>query len=255
MILHDYHTHPQIINDDTGFDAFVKRALERGIKEICITDHMPLLCSSASDRIPHGKVAQYCKTARKLAKQYKNIITVRVGIEVDWHPSIENEVKAVLCNNKFDWVIGSSHLHAIKNADIFSKVKTQTEYARAMMENTESAAKSGYFDAIAHIDMYKWVFSRPDRFPLADDGFLENNIADDIDKALIAIKQNRLRLEINPHFASGDLTKMYPSEYITQRALELGLEFYYGSDAHKPENVGDMLDTLLKTEPYRSALL
>ena len=251
MILHDYHTHPQIIKDDTRFDEFVKRAVECGIKEICITDHMPLLCSSASDRIPHGKVADFCKKARKLAKQYKDVITVRVGIEVDWHPSVESEVKAVLCEGKFDWVIGSSHLHAIKNADIFNKVKTRTEYARAMMQNTVSLANSGYFDAVAHIDMYKWVFEHPDRFPLEDDGFSEQNIVDDINKALLSIKQNRMRLEINPHFAKS----IYPSEYITRRALDMGLDFYYGSDAHRPEDVGSKLDFILTTEPYRSALL
>lgn len=254
MILHDYHTHPQIINSENQFDAFIKRALERGIKEICITDHMPLLCSGASDRIPHSKVALYCKKARELAKKYKNTITVRVGIEIDWHPSIENEVSAVLCNNKFDWVIGSSHLHAIKNADIFNKIKTQTEYAKAMFENTVSAAQSGYFDAIAHIDMYKWVFSRPDRFSLADDDFCERDISEDIDAALIAIKQAGLRLEINPHFAKGDITKVYPSEFITKRAIDMGIKFYFGSDAHTPADVGDMLDTLLNLEPYRSAL-
>ena len=176
MILHDYHTHPQIIQDEARFDAFARRALERGIKEICITDHMPLQCSSASDRIPHGKVEKYCKIARRLADRYKDTITVRVGIEVDWHPSIENEVRAVLGEGEFDLVIGSSHLHAIKSADIFNNVKTHTDYARAMMQNTESAAKSGYFDAIAHIDMYKWVFSLPDHpsdpIPL---GFLRLN--------------------------------------------------------------------------------
>lgn len=250
MILSDLHTHPQIIKDDTEFDAFVRRALERGIKRLCITDHMPLLCSSASDRIPKGHVAEYCKKAYKLKEEYKDTIDILVGIEADWHPSIENEVRAVLSEGQFDRVIGSSHLHAIKNADIFNKVKTRTEYARAMFENTVILAESGYFDAVAHIDMYKWVFTLPDRFPLTDDGFCEQNIAEDIEKTLIAIKKGGLELEINPHFA----LEVYPSAYITKRALEIGIKFYYGSDAHKSAHVGDKLDILLNTEPYRSAL-
>lgn len=243
--------HPQIIKDDTRFDEFVSRAKERGIEKICITDHMPLLCSSASDRIPHGRVADYCKKAYTLKEKYKDIISIIVGIEIDWHPSVEDEVKAVLAEGQFERVIGSSHLHAIKNADIFNKVKTQTEYAKAMLQNTKSLAQSGYFDAVAHIDMYKWVFTQPDRFPLIDDGFCEQDISEDIDAALVAIKQNGLELEINPHFKN----ELYPSPYITARAVELGIKFYFGSDAHKPQNVGDKLDCILKTEPYRSALL
>lgn len=251
MILCDLHMHPQIIKDDTLFDEFVSQAKKRGISKICITDHMPLLCSSASDRIPHGKVTEYCKKAYKLKEEYKDIIDVIVGIEIDWHPSVENEVKAVLDEGQFERVIGSSHLHAIKNADIFNKVKTRTEYAKAMMENTTSLANSGYFDAVAHIDMYKWVFTLPDRFPLIDDGFKEENIKEDIEKTLNAIKQNGLELEINPHFKK----ELYPSPYITKRALELGIKFYFGSDAHKPQDVGDKLDCILNTEPYRRALL
>ena len=247
--------HPQVIKDGTEFDAFVRTAKERGIFKICITDHMPLLCSSASDRIPHGKVAEYCEKAYRLKEEYKDVIDILVGIEIDWHPSVEDEVKAVLAEGRFDRVIGSSHLHAIKNADIFNKVKTRTEYARAMMQNTQSLANSGYFDAVAHIDMYKWVFSRPDRFVLKDDGFDEKNIKEDIEKALGTIKQNGLELEINPHFAKGDISKVYPSEFITKTALEMGIKFYFGSDAHTPSDVGDMLDILLNAEPYRSALL
>ncbi len=254
MILSDFHLHPQILTRD-NFDEFVLTAKKRGIEKICITDHMPLLCSGASDRIPKGRVYDYCKKADELKKQYKDIIDIMVGIEVDWHPTIENEVKSVLSEGQFDLVIGSSHLHAIKNADIFNKVKTRSEYARAMMQNTTLLAKSGYFDAVAHIDMYKWVFSLPDRFLLSDDGFCEQNIKDDIENALLAIKQNGLMLEINPHFAKGDIAKVYPSEYITNMAIKIGIPFYYGSDAHTPQDVGVMLDILLKTEPYRSALV
>ncbi len=250
MILHDFHMHPQIMQNPDGFDTFVQAALAKGLTDICITDHMPLLCSSASDRIPKGRVAEYCEKAYELKAKYKGIINIFVGIEADWHPSIENEVRAVLGAGEFDWVIGSSHLHAIKNVDIFSKVKTRTDYAREMFKNTVSAAQSGYFNAIAHIDMYKWVFTRPDRFPLIDDGFCEKEIAPEIDAALCAIKERELYLEINPHFEK----ELYPSPYITERAIDMGIKFYYGSDAHRADCVGDKLSTILCDDVYGRAL-
>ena len=52
------------------FDAFVRQALKKGIQEICITDHMPLSISNAADRLPKGRVGEYCRCVCSLAHQY-----------------------------------------------------------------------------------------------------------------------------------------------------------------------------------------
>ena len=52
----DYHMHPKAWADEERFDAFVSEALRKDIKEICVTDHMPLSISNASDRIIKGRV-------------------------------------------------------------------------------------------------------------------------------------------------------------------------------------------------------
>ena len=53
---------------------------------------------------------------------------------------------------------------------------------------------------------------------------------------------------------SGDIMDMYPSLYVTERALEKGIKFTFGSDAHQPQSVGTCLKELRGHEVYKKAL-
>jgi histidinol-phosphatase (PHP family) len=162
---------------------------------------------------------------------------VKCGIEIDFLPQYKDEAEAVLSEGTFDYVIGSSHLHLL--GDYFRGNCSKEDYAKAMLENTMIAAETGYFDTIAHIDMYKWVFLKTERYPLSGN-FDEQNIKDVIDETLQTIKRCGVNLEINTHLLvnTGKDIDLYPSPYILQRALECGNTFVMGSDAHKPEDVG-----------------
>lgn len=252
----DYHVHPMVSQKPEQFDLFVQKAIEEGLDEICVTDHMPLLCSNAKDRIPRGKVKEYCASVKSFAEQYKDSISIKLGIEIDFHPSVKDEIEAVLEVGQFDYVLGSSHLHVIKQNEWFSNNLTHNDYAKAMFENTILAAQSGYFDAIAHIDMHRRIFARKDKFPLIDDCYSEYLHTQLIDETLDAIAENGVRLELNPHIAelSGNIMDMYPSIYIVENALKRGIKFTYGSDAHKAQSVGICLKEIREHEVYQKAL-
>ena len=252
----DYHIHAQVLPNPAGAESFVQTAIERGFGEICITDHMPLSISTAGDRIPHGMVKEYCRQVGELAKKYEDRITVRTGIEIDYHPTLISEIEAVLGEGTFDYVLGSSHLHIFKDR-YFNPPVSRKEFANAVLENVALAAESGYFDVIPHMDMYRWVFTWSGNRPsLIDDGFSEQEMVPAIDAALHAIHQNGVRLEINPHFAesTGLLENAYPSALILQRALAMGIPFSYGSDAHHAESVGVLWNELMAHPTYGQAL-
>ena len=256
MITHDMHTHPQIIKGAERFDEFAEIAIQKGIKTIGITDHMPLESLKQSDRIPVGMLKEYCRTGREIKKKYQGILDVKLGIEADWHPTIKDAVEQVVCEGEFDYVIGSSHLHAIKSIPFFDGHLTRDDYIELMMENTISAAQSGYFNSIAHIDMYKWIFLKPDRFMLGGDEYDETAHESSIKAALTAIKQNGLMLEVNTHLTcmQDDPKNIYPSVFIANMAKDMGLKFYFGSDAHKPEEVGTKID-YIRSHPLYSIII
>ena len=255
-MVRDYHMHPQILTKPELFAQFVETARMNGIEEICITDHMPLIGSSAKDRLPAGSVREYCATAKRLKEHYRDVLSVKLGIEIDFHPTVTDQIERVLDEGEFDWILGSSHLHALPGLEIVKNCKNGTQYTMKMYENTAAAAESGWFTAIAHFDMYRWIFSRPDRFPLEDDGFREEDHKDVIDDVLKVIAAKGLRLEINTHFAVSqeDLSCVYPSPMILNMAAEKGIPFSFGSDAHKPEDVGALLPELRQSPVYGKAI-
>ncbi len=249
----DYHVHAQILQHPEHFKEFVNVAKQNSIDEICITDHMPLIGNVAKDRIPFGKVTEYCQKIQEMKDKYKSILSIKCGIEIDYHPTIIKQIEAVLEAGQFDYVLGSSHLHVFHE---INTAKTHNDYAKAMFENTLLAAKSGYFNAISHIDMHRWIFKNPSRFPLVDDEYSEGKHKELIEQTLEAIKDNGLRVEINPHFAVASKTfdNVYPNIPIVKMALDKGIKFSYGSDAHIPEDVGAMLDYIRKQNIYGKAL-
>ena len=249
----DYHIHANVMNQPEQFDAFVARAMSQHIAEICVTDHMPLTISHASDRIPAGCVRDYADRVRELAKRYEDRITIRCGIEIDYHPLIVDEIRRVLDAGRFDFVLGSSHLHLFLFE--FSRY-TQNDFARMSVENSIRAAETGLFSAISHPDMYRNVFERRDRYPIPGGGYDFASVRDLFDHLIDEVRSRDMAMEINAHLAEAhdDLRFTYPQEEIVICALQKSVRFAYGSDAHRPQSVGACLDALENHEIYGKAL-
>ena len=249
----DYHIHQKVVLVPEKFELFVKTALDKNIKEICITDHMPLSVSKTSDRIPDGMVGKYCSLVRELAKKYEDKICIRCGIEVDFHPSAVSEIESVLDKGDFDFILASSHMHVfITDYSAY----TFNDFASASVENSIKAAEMGIFHGISHPDMYRWVFENPQRFPLKNYGYDIFKHKALFDELLDKVAKNNMYFEINPHLAvkKQDITFVYPETPIVQWAIQKGVRFSYGSDAHNPDSVGAYLDELEAHPLYGKAL-
>ncbi len=249
----DYHIHPVVLGEADRFDAFVRRAVEKNIGEICVTDHMPLSVSRAADRIEPGRVRDYITRVRELAKEYSGIIEIKCGIEIDYHPSVTDEILRVLDAGEFDFVLASSHMHVfISDLGKYTK----NDFARAALENSISAVETGLFSAVAHPDMYRFVFENPDRFPLKKSEYCLMPLMPLVDELIDNVKKRDLYLEINPHLAEkkNDIEYVYPQKEIVHLALEKGVKFSYGSDAHEPSSVGAFLCELENHPVYGKAL-
>lgn len=236
----DFHMHPQVLTRPERFEAFVARALELGIGEICVTDHMPLSFIERGDRIPKGQVGAYCARVRQLADLYADRLRIRCGIEIDYHPEYLGEIEEVLGAGEFDYVLGSSHMHLFYDRQ---KGYTYSEFAALALENLCRAAQTGYFSALAHTDMYRWVFLQHERFPLRESEYAWQMHADLLDEIFRLAAAKGIYIEINTHFAEkrDDLAAAYPEPELAARAAAMGVRFAYGSDAHRPESVGALL--------------
>ena len=133
---------------------------------------------------------------------------------------------------------------------------TFTDFSCAALENSIRAAETGWFDAIAHLDMYRFAFENPERFPLIKDNYSAVCHKDLIGDLFDILKRRGMFLEINPHLADKkqNMAYTYPEKIIVEWAIENGLRFSYGSDAHKPSSVGVNLDELEFDSVYGKAL-
>jgi histidinol-phosphatase (PHP family) len=89
------------------------------------------------------------------------------------------------------------------------------------------AAETGFFEIIAHVDLPKKFGHRPTRdcTPLYE-------------KFLTAAKKHNCAIELNTAGLRKDCKEIYPSREILQLAFQKGVPITFGSDAHKPEEVG-----------------
>ncbi len=252
----DYHVHPMIMKKSLGnFEQFVQKEVSEGVDEICITDHMPLKRFDGNeDRIPLGKVKEYCELVQKLREDYRGVISIKCGIEIDYHDSLRSHIEEILNTGKFDFVLGSSHVGVI-NPRFREEYQSPDEYAIAVYNNVLNAAKSGYFTTISHLDQFRNLLVNYS-FNNEVKQYSYSLHLEKIIEILDVVKKNDLYLEINPRLfmLTGKVENTYPQPEILTLALERNVKFSYGSDAHFPNECATCLKDLRTHELYGKAI-
>jgi histidinol-phosphatase (PHP family) len=81
----------------------------------------------------------------------------------------------------------------------------------------------------------------------------QKNITDIAKNALLAIKEADMTLELNVAGYRKPIKEAYPSKELLNEAFKLNIPITFGSDAHKPEQVGlfeDEIISLAKSVGY-----
>ena len=248
MIKRDGHMHPNLLKVPSQGDEFILRAIELGFDEIVFTDHMPFtVTGDEHDRIPFGCVGDYCRAVGELRERYRDRIRILTGIEIDYHPSCTDEIGEVLAAGHFDVKLGSSHLN-IKGFNVPFGSISRTEYAALVIENYIRAAESRLFDVMTHIDVYRWVFTENDTYPLFGDGFKVSSIEGELRRLFTVMEKEDIALELNaaPYYKGFAEEGCYPARDIMTIASDYRLRRVYGSDAHKASHVGYAYDEIAK---------
>ena len=113
MKLCDHHLHSEFSDDsETELTDIVEQALHLGMSEICITDHHDI--DYPKDEEGHTfllDTGRYISAVRKLQEQYKDKLTIRLGVELGLMSHIADKIIAYTDKyHDFDFIIGSSHL-------------------------------------------------------------------------------------------------------------------------------------------------
>jgi histidinol-phosphatase (PHP family) len=228
-MLIDLHNHTALCNHAEGsVDEYVQAAIQNGVRYFGFSDHAPMDFDPAY-RMHFDQMALYENWVHTAKEKYKDSITVLLGYEIDYLPGSISE--KVLERNA-DFFIGSVHFlgkWGFDNPEFIGRYKNKNIDAvwQEYFDAVEKMAKSGKFDIVGHLDLIK-VFKF---LPKKDVRLIAAN-------ALKAIKEAGLVIEINSSGLRKPIHEPYPSKALLEEAYALDIPITFGSDAHKPGQIG-----------------
>ena len=228
-MLVDLHNHTPLCNHAEGeLSEYVEAAIKKGIRYFGFSDHAPMDFDS-SYRMSFDEMAQYERMVNVAKIKYKDKIELLLGYEVDY---LKNHIDDRVLNADVDYLIGSVHFieeWGFDNPEFIGRYENQDidliwqQYFDAI----EEMANSKKFDIVGHLDLIKIFKFMPKR----DIRLIASN-------ALKAIKKADMVLEINMSGLRKPIKETYPSKELLEAAFALDIPITFGSDAHKPEQVG-----------------
>jgi len=233
-MLVDYHIHTKLCGHARGdMEEYVREAIRKGFDEIGFSDHLPLL-NKVDPYLTMGwdQFPRYVEEVNRLAWKYSDTIRIRLGVEADYMPGLEDELGQMLERYDFDYVYGSVHnigdwgFDDSREKDRWEScdvTKTYQEY----FDLVKRAVRSGLFDILAHLDLVKKFGYRPeeDHSPL-------------VDQTLDVIAETGTAVELNTSGLRKPVGEVYPDLKAVEGCIERGIPLTFGSDAHRPEEVG-----------------
>jgi histidinol-phosphatase (PHP family) len=238
----DSHLHTNLSPDSrVPVDAHAASALEQGIAEIAITDHLDFHPGTpAYDFVPF---ADRERTVRQAAERWGPLgVTIRFGVEITYDARHDAAIRDHLARHSYDYVIGSVHVYAGSPYDA-SRIRSWVEGRRIdeivapYFGEVERAIRSGLFDTIGHLDFVK-RYVHP--YVTADDFASAPELYEPL---LVALVETGVALEVNTSGLRQVARETYPSPAVVDRYRVLGGNAVSaGSDAHTSESFASGLE-------------
>lgn len=233
----DYHIHTKLCGHATGeVEQYVERAIEIGLTEIGFSDHLPFVDHERPGlAMKLSELPCYVQQVERLRKNYPNI-TIRLGIEVDYFSNLWHKIAGLLVQYPFDYVYGSVHFisdwsfdspYAYPEWNLADVDQVYEQYIELVCE----AARSGLFDIMAHLDLIKIHGFRPFK-----------NMHPQWESLVKCLKENGVATEINTSGLRKLGGEIYPSDEIVKLIKKYEVPIVFGSDAHRPQDVGRDFD-------------
>lgn len=241
MLPADYHMHTHNSGDsDAPMKDMIESSIQRGLKEICFTEHLDYDYPEFED-LPLGTFdldyKAYHDEYLLYKEKYKGQIKINFGVEVGMQPHIAQKNLDFVKDGGFDFVIASVHL--IDKRDPFyggfwDTDSVENNFKRYFELTLENIKLFNDFDVLGHLDyLSRYV-------PEGDTTYNYQRFKEQIDEILLYLIEHDKGLDFNSKALSyGDSFSPNPCPDALKRYHELGGRIItFGADAHNPEKVG-----------------
>lgn len=229
----DAHLHTDMSPDsDVAIDTYAAAALERGIAEIAITDHVDF--EPGAPAFAYASFADRQRIIRGAAERWApRGVQIRFGVELTYDRTWEADVRDHLARHPYDFTIGSVHdrvesPYSPRRVAAWVEGRSLADILAPSFEEVTAAARSGLFDAIGHIDgvkRYLFPYVTPAVLAAAQELY---------EPILVALVESGTALEVNTSGLRYPIREAFPHPAIVARFRELGgRAVTVGSDAHR----------------------
>ncbi len=246
----DSHVHTHLCGHATGeMEEYVQAAIKKDLKKIIFLEHMEegICYAQGKTWLSEDDFDGYFSEGQRLRSRYDGEIEIGLGVECGYNPACCDLLKTRLGRRSWDQIGISCHFLKIEGISHHLNMFSRKE------ENILLARKIGaekildrYFSTLTEA-----VRSLPGTMLCHLDGALrflpEISLSEShymlIDKLLQAVSEKALTIEIN---SSGFAIRQeqFPNRRIISMAKSYTIPFVFGSDAHKPGDVGRHFDII-----------
>lgn len=248
----DYHVHTEF-SDDSVFplNDVCALAIERGIDEICITDHVDYgvrpdwdeyrrdpSCAKMFEGKPSINVdyERYFPAIAEARERFAPELTVKTGMEFGVQSHTIDRFRALFDRHAAEWDFIILSIHQVGDKEFwdgaFQEGKTQEEYNMQHYEEMLRVVQGfDNWSVIGHVDHIK----RYDPLGPWPDANIRDIVAAIFEEAIRSGKG----IELNTSSVRYGLSDLTPSTEILRLYRDLGGRILtLGSDSHKPEHLG-----------------
>lgn len=227
----DYHIHTNASPDAKGtMEDYARKAKERNINEIGFSDHILFHPSSGYPCMPTELMPTYVQNFLKFRET--SDLPIKLGVEIDFFPDDVDEIREFIQKYTFDYVIGA--VHFIGNWTVDNPSEMHEYLKRNILQAygeyfslSQKLCRYQLFDILAHPDLIK-VFSFK---PNCDFSYILTETAE-------IMAESNICAEVNTGGLRRPCSEIYPSEQFLKILHSYDVPIVFGSDAHKPDDVG-----------------
>jgi len=223
-----------------GMEDYARAAEARGIKRLFFLEHLEKgIDYFERTWLTESDFDEYFRLGRELQNSWKGRVEIGLGVEVGYNPERRKEILAALAARSWDRIGISYHFMAVggRHYNLVSRKKDNletlgrlgvsrvlSEYFATLLEAIETLPGQ----VVCHLDA---AMRYHPEICLGGSHYRQ------IDEIFTAMSSRGLALEIN---ASGCRMRgePFPARELISEALRRGIALTAGSDAHRPEDVG-----------------
>lgn len=246
----DFHIHTEFSDGSGSVDDIAQAAIEKGLRQITITDHMPLPFATRY-AVAEDCLERYRMEITEVQARYAGVLQINMGLEIEFISDHRSWIFS-LVNQGWDYLIASVHhlpgkdsLHLVNGTrEEFDELLQKLDFdGKTLCERyyltLQEAVLTGWFDIVGHLDVIK-KHNSGGTFFKEDSPWYRSLVLETLD----IIKAQNMMLEVNTGGFNQPSAQQYPSSWIIREAVNRNIGMVLSSDSHTPDSLGQHFDII-----------